>query len=357
MELTALPDENSGIAHLRAFIQENRLDIKTAGKGRTKQAILTDIRAQHVPGVGDMVAPPVPTPLAPAVPVAPAAPASAWTCGTCTFDNANDNSRCEMCATARDMCTQSTPIPPSGDVTFSLGNLSLSNCCYYEHCLEFVKTLPDVAPFCDLQSDHAMCYCPQCHANRGDRDTYKRGNPRKKYALPQGWVRLPLRAGSTQASSSVFCAFENWHRAFHGTCVEALQPILATGRLLRPGETTAALDGAAVAVRPGHIKKPFRRVNAYTKEEELFDPMQIFLSPSIRYCELPQYAKHSVHRGQQVQVAFQVLLKPGSYGIGQETVRATGTIDPAFSNDEIELYTDGTEAASHLLVALMVKIG
>ena len=45
-------------------------------------------------------------------------------------------------------------------------------------------------------------------------------------------------------------------------------------------------------------------------EEELFDPSQIFCSPSIKYCELLQYAKQSVYskagKRHLVQIAFQV---------------------------------------------------
>ena len=49
-------------------------------------------------------------------------------------------------------------------------------------------------------------------------------------------------------------------------------------------------------------------------EEELFDPSQIFCSPSIKYCELLQYAKQSVYsivgKRHLVQIAFQVRLCP-----------------------------------------------
>ena len=49
MKPIAMPNEGSGIAHVRApFIQENRMmNIKTVGKGRNKQAILRDIREEE----------------------------------------------------------------------------------------------------------------------------------------------------------------------------------------------------------------------------------------------------------------------------------------------------------------------
>ena len=125
----------------------------------------------------------------------------------------------------------------------------------------------------------------------------------------------------------------------------------------------AALDGESVGIRAGHILKVGERVNRHTKEKELFDPDQIFFSPSIRYCALPQYANKVIHTctdGEKldVQVAFKVRLKPTTYAIGQETVRATEQgkqIDPNFSNDEIEWYTKDDERGSIVLTGFLLK--
>ena len=86
-------------------------------------------------------------------------------------------------------------------------------------------------------------------------------------------------------------------------------------------------------------------------------------SPSIRYCALPQYANKVIHTctdGEKldVQVAFKVRLKPTTYAIGQETVRATEQgkhIDPNFSNDEIEWYTKDDERGSIVLTGFLLK--
>jgi len=233
---------------------------------------------------------------------------------------------------------------------------SLPQCSYFQHCKAFMHTMPNqVQAFIDFEKN-CMCYCETCHKERGDKDTYSRGG--KKYALPLGWVRFALHAGGVQAEA--LGAF-HWHCAFHGTHPDALSLILGTGRLLKPGDATAALGGQSVSIRPGHIQQPFWRDNLHTGKKEHFNPVQIFCSPSIRYCELPQYAKKVKHTGsdntpKMAQVAFQLRLRPGTYAVGQETVKATTKIDPNFENTEIEWYTDGTEHASHVLTGLLVKL-
>jgi hypothetical protein len=47
--------------------------------------------------------------------------------------------------------------------------------------------------------------------------------------------------------------------------------------------------------RPGHLSEAFVRTNTYTGRQEVFNPDQIFISPSIKYASLEQYyAKASV---------------------------------------------------------------
>lgn len=229
-------------------------------------------------------------------------------------------------------------------------------CLYAERCLEFVQSLPEVVQkFCNFD-EHSLCYCQNCHDKRGDGLVYTRGGA--NYALPIGWFRLALKTGGLQAEA--FDAW-NWHVAFHGTRVQNLRPILGTSRLLKPGDPAAALGGKAVKIVPGHIQTPLERTNQHTGDRELLDPLQIFLSPSIRYVELPQYAQikkweSSDTSSWTAQVAFQVRLKPDTYSIGQETVGATGQIDPNFRNESIEYYTKGDEHGSHVLTGLLVKL-
>merc|ERR1712137_601368 len=131
----------------------------------------------------------------------------------------------------------------------SLRDPDPNGCEYFQQCLEFVRDLPEtITAFCEFES-HMMCYCNACHKSRGDRAIYDRGG--KNYGLPIGWVRFALRAGGMQAKA--LGAF-NWHCAFHGTHRDALPLILGTGRLVKPGDSVAALGGNVVAIRKGHIR-------------------------------------------------------------------------------------------------------
>ena len=71
------------------------------------------------------------------------------------------------------------------------------------------------------------------------------------------------------------------HVAFHGTTKDVIPSIFKAGlHLLKPGDHT--ITGVQLGTRGGHITKPFKRYNKYSKEEETFDPNQIFVSPSIK---------------------------------------------------------------------------
>ena len=54
------------------------------------------------------------------------------------------------------------------------------------------------------------------------------------------------------------------------------------------------------------------------------------------------------------QVAFQVLIAPGSYEVGQSTVEEDYCFDPRFSNQEIEWATN--QRGSIVLYGLLVKL-
>lgn len=233
-------------------------------------------------------------------------------------------------------------------------------CSYFCACKEFAQSLPDVVQaFFDYEK-HAICYCHMCIATRRDTLLCTRGG--MHYVLPTSWVRIALKGGGAQAEA--LGAFD-WHVGFHTTDSHKLPSILGTGRLVRAGDTVAVRGGGAlkVGIKAEHIQQPFTRINLHSGEQELFDPNQIFLSPSIRYCELPAYAQFATfcsRDGRQwlAQVAFQVRLRPGSYCIGQQTVTvgACPPIDPYISNNSIEWYTSGVEHGSHIITGLLIRL-
>ena len=174
----------------------------------------------------------------------------------------------------------------------------------------------------DEQGDR--CWCSPCMAARGETDgKYRRGQRDAKgrdvYVPPVGWCRfglkLPARAGPLKV-------LEDYHVGFHGTALLSARPILVNGRLAMAGETV--LGGTTIGIRDGHIPSPFWRDTrrghrlcscpmpgctagrrctgaspcpvasgaAVPAGFELFDPNQVFLSPSMRYCAYGEvYAK------------------------------------------------------------------
>eukprot|EP01084_Bolivina_argentea_P150930 263506_1 len=190
------------------------------------------------------------------------------------------------------------------------------------------------------------CFCVKCHNYRKDKIIYKRGKPAKRYALPIQWVRFGLKTDDTKCMMAN--VWEEWHVAFHGTTKEIVPEIFKSGLiLLKPGDIT--MDCKELSIRGGHIKKVFKRYNKYSKQEETFDPNQIYMSPSIKYAGHGAYSKwiYCQHpddkdRTIKVQFAFQLRVQPGSYKIGQETVGAAKSglkLDVNFSNNELEWYT------------------
>eukprot|EP01084_Bolivina_argentea_P150931 263510_1 len=218
--------------------------------------------------------------------------------------------------------------------------------CPYQVASKLLKRDFSVVPslFFDKKGDR--CFCMKCHTKRKDKMTYKRGKPPKLYGLPVEWVRFGLK--TDEAKCLMNNIWTKWHVAFHGTMKDIIPQIFKAGLvLLRAGDVT--INGDELGVRGGHIQKPFERYNKYSKQNETFNPNQIYLSPSIKYSGHGAYAKwyYCTHpddnnRTIKVQCAFQVRVRPGSYNIGQETVGAarTGvTLDKHFSNNELEWYT------------------
>jgi len=231
-------------------------------------------------------------------------------------------------------------------------------CPCFADAIAYARTLsPYVSMFVHLDAN-GVCYCETCRADENIVSSV--GRPHRADVLPPGWVCLPLRCGDLQAKA---LGALDWDIAYHATTSERLPQVLATGRLVKPGDRVAALDGQAVGIRgdTGRIRKPFRRRNRHTGQQEWFDPCQIFLSPSIRYCCLPHYAKPVLFTGPTgtgytVRMALQVRLRPGTYSVGHQTVGATEPIDSCISNDSIEYYTKGDEHGSHILTGLLVGL-
>jgi E3 ubiquitin-protein ligase mind-bomb len=202
------------------------------------------------------------------------------------------------------------------------------------------------------------CFCSICFAESGDNLVYLRGEPARPYILPVGYFRFGLKV--LPGLIAEHDPFKNWHNAYHGTDISGMKKIFSSGlRLLKPGDI--GFGGGELGVKNGHIPKPFTRINRFNSREELFDPNQIFTSPSIRYSGHPVYAPahiidHPTLEGKRllISIGFQLSQRPGSYQIGQETVAAKEQLDPLISNDELEYYTK--EGVGIVIRGLLVKV-
>eukprot|EP00058_Branchiostoma_floridae_P014444 XP_002599932.1 hypothetical protein BRAFLDRAFT_74056 [Branchiostoma floridae] len=234
-----------------------------------------------------------------------------------------------------------TPLTPlaTAEITTPKG----PNCHYWLACQRYKNTLGIEDTY--FSPDHDKCYCETCHRDRGDRDSYLRGNPQTKYAAPVGWSRFGLSINPAFKDSQRN-VFTDWHRGYHGTPAGTVKKILqSSSQLLLPGDVTPGGE----KMGPGKGKG--------------FDSVQVFLSPSIKYSGRDLYAKpmrikdNTDGKEYTARVAFQVCIRPGCYGIMHETVGASRkgeTIDPLFSNKELEWFTK--ERGVHALYGLLVKL-
>ncbi|KAK2160291.1 hypothetical protein NP493_1657g00048 [Ridgeia piscesae] len=191
-----------------------------------------------------------------------------------------------------------------------------------------------------------QCFCSDCHAVKQDDNYYTRGEPPKEYGIPVGWYRSGI-----QVVERVKPRFSKWHRGFHGTRADRVAKILDIGELVMPGDTIRG--GDKIAERPEHFDEDWK--------PEGFNTRQIFVSPSIRYAGHHSYATPTKYVDEEEsktvynsQVAFQVLIAPGSYEVGKATVEEDHCFDPRFSNQEIEWATE--QRGSIVLYGLLVKL-
>ncbi|CAH1274667.1 NEURL4 [Branchiostoma lanceolatum] len=216
-------------------------------------------------------------------------------------------------------------------------------CDYWLACQRFKNTFEIGDHY--LSPTRDKCFCPTCHGGRGDQGSCSRGNPQKTYARPVGWSRFGLSVNPAFTDEQLR-VFTDWHRAYHGTSPSAVKQILqSSSQLLMPGDVTLG----------GHKLGPGKGKG--------FDSVQVFVSPSIKYSGQNLYAEpirfQDKHAGKTytARVAFQVCVRPGSYQVMQETMgfsRRGETVDPLFSNSELEWYTK--ERGVHALYGLLVRL-
>ncbi|XP_030631842.1 neuralized-like protein 4 [Chanos chanos] len=224
-------------------------------------------------------------------------------------------------------------------------------CEYQALCSRFkdLLTLPD--GYFNEDAKYNLCYCESCHKLRGDEAYYKRGEPPRDYALPFGWCRFALRL---KPHCEVSNALKKWHIAYHGTSVGALRRTLDHSQLL--SAESSSIFSASPVKTEGQ--------GSYGEPEENSAPdreiPRVQLSPTMRYSGLETFAPKVQFRDprslrcHQAQVGFQVCVRPGSYKVGPQTLGVTESLDPRFSNAEIEWITK--EKGGTLLYGLLIRV-
>ena len=174
------------------------------------------------------------------------------------------------------------------------------NCEYISTCCKFKDSLG--LPSFFFSGEEATCFCETCwgHRVRSEEVVQARGDPKKKFALPIGWARFPLRRREGGEEG------ERWHTAYHGTRPGWVRRMLDTGKLLVVGEV--GLE---------------RRSSPAAKcKEDDSDISIIYFSPTINYAGLPRFSPSrkftDLKTGKSYlgQVALEVLVEPGSYKAG-----------------------------------------
>eukprot|EP00054_Salpingoeca_dolichothecata_P022732 m.149759 g.149759 ORF g.149759 m.149759 type:complete len:299 (+) comp24441_c0_seq7:81-977(+) len=226
-----------------------------------------------------------------------------------------------------------------------LTNRVYEACHVFQACLAKLEKLN--IPAAALDPRFNRCYCDNClkEAFGDDQEKraatyYEKGDPKQKASRPLGWVRFGVRVDSFYLSCHE--PHLKWHYSYHGTTISSAKEILSTNkRLLKAGDVT--MSGMQLQKHPGHVPKPYERTNAYSGHREIFNPNQIFTSPSIKYTS-DHYAPFD---NNGYQVVLQMLQKPYSYTVGQQTLGPMETedeIDPDIPNCQLEFYTRSNDA-------------
>eukprot|EP01084_Bolivina_argentea_P314446 544649_1 len=228
--------------------------------------------------------------------------------------------------------------------------MSSCDCVYYKLSTCMLAMILSDINLSMFELKGNRCFCEKCHIQRKDKDIYRRGNPSQKYVIPKGYARFGIKLPSDNEENIL----NNWHVVYHGTKSKYVKEISESGLiLLKPNDFKLNMKGKN-ETRSGHILKKFERINKYTGEKEIFNPEQIFTSPSCVYASY--YCDKIDIEDCEVSFMFQCRQKPGSYSRGQKTIKSKSDkqIDKWISNDCIEFYTKHN--LNIIITGILVKI-
>ena len=213
------------------------------------------------------------------------------------------------------------------------------NCEYLSLCTKFKVSMG--LPNFFFDTSVAICYCETCHKLRSEEVIQSQGDPKKKYALPIGWVKFPLKVQQKEGNEDR----DLWHIAYHGTNPGWIRRMMDTGKLLTQGEV-------GLERRKGPQAK--------SKEDDMDTPL-IFFSPTINYAGLEKFSPGKKFQNRQTgtahiaRVALMVSVEPGSYKVG-ETQGLEGVNRWEAGLDPEEREWVSKERGNTSMAALLVKI-
>ena len=212
-----------------------------------------------------------------------------------------------------------------------------SNCEFISNCSTFKDSMG--LPSFFFEADLVTCYCETCwsHRMRTEEMIQVSGDPKKKYALPIGWARFPLRRRDSADEG------ETWHTAYHGTKPGWVRRMLDTGKLLTQGE----------------VGLERRRSPAAKSKEDDSDISIIYFSPTINYAGLAKFSPSRKFTNRKKtfmgQVALEVLVEPGSYKAGEaQGLEGVNKWESGLELQEREWVSK--ERGNTILSALLVRI-
>eukprot|EP01083_Nonionella_stella_P097249 273331_1 len=166
-------------------------------------------------------------------------------------------------------------------------------------------------------------------------DGFKTKNGRR-YTMHYGWQFGILTNESFYHSNDVW---NKWITGYHGTSISNIDTILRSKTMLKPGD--CGVDNKFVGIGAGHIQLSFVRTNLFTNKSEIFNPRQIFASPSVSYASL--YAEQFSFENRDYKLLLKIKIAD-CVGIGQQTVYTesvakTINIDKHIPNNQLEYYS------------------
>ena len=109
-------------------------------------------------------------------------------------------------------------------------------CHYFKLCQKFKASLALPHQYLG-DPKRSKCFCLGCYTNPDHSE--KKGDPPKEYALPRGWVYVPIRQKQPKKSheedsnsAAAPRSTANWHRAYHGTKPGMIRKLLDIGELV-----------------------------------------------------------------------------------------------------------------------------